>query len=342
MKIVFAKAPLRMALAGGGTDLYPYYTKYGGFVLNATIDQYAYCKIEPAKKWIFKSVDLGTEEIRDFYSLDFMQYAYANTSLKLLINTYQYLTHKLDREPVKVTTYVEAPPGSGLGSSSALVVALVSAIAEYYNIPMGEYDVAETAVHIEREICNLPGGKQDQFAAAFGGFNYIEFLEDGRSIVNPLRLNYKTQNMMELNTVLYYVGKPRKDSRVIETTAKNLSDNEKVINATHKIKEACIEYKRGLLRGDFKRISELMETYWKMKLETNENVASPELIDTYDYALSNGATAAKISGAGGGGHMVLFTEFEKRHQLITALKKRKMGRVVPFKFVKHGVDVWRQ
>ena len=342
MKIVFAKAPLRMALAGGGTDLYPYYTKYGGFVLNATIDQYAYCKIEPAKKWIFKSVDLGTEEIRDFYSLDFMQYAYVNTSLKLLINTYQYLTHKLDREPVKVTTYVEAPPGSGLGSSSALVVALVSAIAEYYNIPMGEYDVAETAVHIEREICNLPGGKQDQFAAAFGGFNYIEFLEDGRSIVNPLRLNYKTQNMMELNTVLYYVGKPRKDSRVIETTAKNLSDNEKVINATHKIKEACIEYKRGLLRGDFKRISELMETYWKMKLETNENVASPELIDTYDYALSNGATAAKISGAGGGGHMVLFTEFEKRHQLITALKKRKMGRVVPFKFVKHGVDVWRQ
>mgnify|MGYP003133798614 CR=1 FL=1 len=342
MKIVFAKAPLRMALAGGGTDLHPYYTKYGGFVLNATIDQYAYCKIEPAKKWIFKSVDLGTEEIRDFYSLDFMQYAYVNTSLKLLINTYQYLTHKLDREPVKVTTYVEAPPGSGLGSSSALVVALVSAIAEYYNIPMGEYDVAETAVHIEREICNLPGGKQDQFAAAFGGFNYIEFLEDGRSIVNPLRLNYKTQNMMELNTVLYYVGKPRKDSRVIETTAKNLSDNEKVINATHKIKEACIEYKRGLLRGDFKRISELMETYWKMKLETNENVASPELIDTYDYALSNGATAAKISGAGGGGHMVLFTEFEKRHQLITALKERKMGRVVPFKFVKHGVDVWRQ
>ena len=342
MKIVFAKAPLRMALAGGGTDLYPYYTKYGGFVLNATIDQYAYCKIEPAKKWIFKSVDLGTEEIRDFYSLDFMQYAYANTSLKLLINTYQYLTHKLDREPVKVTTYVEAPPGSGLGSSSALVVALVSAIAEYYNIPMGEYDVAETAVHIEREICNLPGGKQDQFAAAFGGFNYIEFLEDGRSIVNPLRLNYKTQNMMELNTVLYYVGKPRKDSRVIETTSKNLLDNEKVINATHKIKEACIEYKRGLLRGDFKRISELMETYWKMKLETNENVASLELIDTYDYALSNGATAAKISGAGGGGHMVLFTEFEKRHQLITALKKRKMGRVVPFKFVKHGVDVWRQ
>ena len=129
---------------------------------------------------------------------------------------------------------------------------------------------------------------------------------------------------------------------MIENTAKNLVSNEKVIEATHKIKEACIEYKNALLTGDFERISTLMNTYWKMKLETNEKVASPELIDTYDYALRNGATAAKISGAGGGGHMVLFTEFEKRHELITALKERGMGRVVPFKFVKYGVDVWRQ
>ncbi len=339
MKTVFAKAPLRMALAGGGTDLEPYWKEYGGVVLNATIDQYAYCKVEPHSEWCFKSVDLDIEEYFDELKLG---KDYGDSPLKLLFNTYQYLTAKIERQPVKITTFVEAPPGSGLGSSSALVVALISAIAEYYAIPLGEYDIAEYAVEIERSICDLPGGKQDQFAAAFGGFNFMEFLKDGRAIINPLRLNYKTQNMMELNTVLYYVGKPRKDSRVIETTSKNLLDNEKVINATHKIKEACIEYKRGLLRGDFKRISELMETYWKMKLETNENVASPELIDTYDYALSNGATAAKISGAGGGGHMVLFTEFEKRHQLITALKKRKMGRVVPFKFVKHGVDVWRQ
>ena len=338
MKTVFSKAPLRMALAGGGTDLEPYYTRYGGFVLNATIDQYAYCKVEPSREWCFKSIDLGIEEKHNLWN----NAEYIDSKLKLLINSYQYLTKDVEREPVKITTYVEAPPGSGLGSSSALVVALVSAIGEYYGIPMGEYDIANTAIEVERNICDLPGGKQDQFAAAFGGFNYIECLKDGRTVVNPLRLNYKTQNMMELNTVLYYVGQPRKDSRVIETTAKNLVNNDKVIKATHKIKEACIEYKRSLLTGDFERISELMNTYWKMKLDTNENVASPELIDTYDYALCNGATAAKISGAGGGGHMVLFTEYEKRHQLITALKKRKQGRVVPFKFVKHGVDVWRQ
>ena len=346
-KVVFAKAPLRMALAGGGTDLEPYWKEYGGVVLNATIDQYAYCKIEPYEcckretHWVFKSVDLGISENRDFYSSDFMNYAYSTGPLKLLINTYQYLTNKLEREPVKITTYVEAPPGSGLGSSSALVVALIAAIGEYYKLPLGEYDIAEDAIEIERKICDLPGGKQDQFAAAFGGFNFTEFLTDGRTIVNPLRLNYKTQNMMELSTVLYYVGKPRSDSRVIENTAKGLVDDEVVLNATHKIKEACIEYKRSLLTGDFERISELMNTYWKMKLDTNENVASAELIDTYNYALRNGATAAKISGAGGGGHMVLFTEFERRHELITALKEKE-GRVVPFKFVKHGVDVWRQ
>ena len=345
-KVVFAKAPLRMALAGGGTDLEPYWSKYGGVVLNATIDQYAYCKIEPCvcnheKCWSFKSVDLGMEERHDFYSTPFMQGEYVDSDLQLLVNTYQYLTAKTDRHPVKITTYVEAPPGSGLGSSSALVVALIAAIAEYHKIPLGEYDIAEYAVEIERKICDMPGGKQDQFAAAFGGFNFTEFLQDGRTIVNPLRLNYKTQNMMELSTVLYYVGKPRKDSRVIENTARGLVDDEVVLNATHKIKEACIEYKRSLLTGDMKRISELMETYWRSKLETNPHVASPEILDAYEYALQNGATGAKISGAGGGGHMVLFTEFERRHELITALKEKE-GRVVPFKFVKHGVDVWRQ
>ena len=337
MKTVFSKAPLRMALAGGGTDLEPYYSRYGGFVLNATIDQYAYCKVEPSREWCFKSIDLGIEEKHNLWN----DVEYIDSKLKLLINSYQYLTKDVEREPVKITTYVEAPPGSGLGSSSALVVALIAAIAEYYNVPLGEYDMAEYAIEIERKICDLPGGKQDQFAAAFGGFNFMEFLKDGRTIVNPLRLNQKTQNMMELSTVLYYVGKPRKDSRVIENTAKGLVDSKTVLNATHEIRNACINYKRSLLMGDFDMISELMETYWRMKLETNPHVASPEILDSYDFARKNGATAAKISGAGGGGHMVLFTEFEERHRLISALKNKE-GRVVPFKFVNHGVDVWRQ
>ena len=337
MKTVFSKAPLRMALAGGGTDLEPYYSRYGGFVLNATIDQYAYCKVEPSREWCFKSIDLGIEEKHNLWN----NVDYIDSKLKLLINSYQYLTKDVEREPVKITTYVEAPPGSGLGSSSALVVALIAAIAEYYNVPLGEYDMAEYAIEIERKICDLPGGKQDQFAAAFGGFNFMEFLKDGRTIVNPLRLNQKTQNMMELSTVLYYVGKPRKDSRVIENTAKGLVDSKTVLNATHEIRNACINYKRSLLMGNFNMISELMETYWRMKLETNPHVASPEILDSYDFARKNGATAAKISGAGGGGHMVLFTEFEERHRLISALKNKE-GRVVPFKFVNHGVDVWRQ
>ena len=337
MTTVFAKAPLRLAMAGGGTDLSPYWKQYGGVVLNGTIDQYAYCKIEPSNKWIFKSVDLNSEE-----SFDELDTEFVSSKMKLLINTYQYLTKDIIRTPVKITTYVEAPPGSGLGSSSALVVALISAIAEYCGIPLGEYEVAEYAVDIERNICDLPGGKQDQFAAAFGGFNFIEFLTDGRTIVNPLRLNPKTQNMLELSTVLYYVGIPRKNERVIEITSQSLMNNNRdVLEATHKIKDACIEYKRSLLLGNVDKICESMNTYWKNKIKTNKSVASPELLDTYEYALQNGAKAAKISGAGGGGHMILFTDFEKRHQLITSLKERNIGRVVPFKFVKHGVDVWR-
>ena len=335
---VFAKAPLRLGLAGGGTDISPYWNNHGGVVLSGTIDQYAYCKVEAWEDWCFKSVDLDIEDTQKY-----LDDQYVSGPLQLLINSYQYLLKNHPRKtPVKITTYVEAPPGSGLGSSSALVVALVTAISEYYGIPYDEYQTAAAALRIERDICDLPGGKQDQYSAAFGGFNYIEFLQDGRTIVNPLRLNYKTQNMLEMNTVLYYVGSPRSDVRIIEGTSQNLKKDSKTVDITHKIKDACIEFKRSLLVGDVKKLSDLMNDYWNLKLQTNSKVGSPALIDTYEYAMLNGATAAKISGAGGGGHMVLFTEFENRHKLITALKKRETGRIVPFKFVKHGVDVWRQ
>jgi D-glycero-alpha-D-manno-heptose-7-phosphate kinase len=338
MNTVFAKAPLRLGLAGGGTDLSPYWNEYGGIVLSGTIDQYAYCKVEPWEDWVFKSVDFDKEE-----TYEFLDDKYIDGPLKLLINTYKYLLKGYPRKtPVKITTYVEAPPGSGLGSSSALVVSIVSAVCGYYGIIKNEYEISSAALKIERQICNLPGGKQDQYSASFGGFNYIEFLQDGRTIVNPLRLSYKTQNMLELNTVLYYVGSPRSDERIIENTSKNLLTDRNTVEVTHKIKKSCIEFKRSLLVGDVDRLSKLMNEYWDLKLKTNSKVGSLSLIDTYEYAMKNGATAAKISGAGGGGHMVLFTEFENRHRLITALKKRETGRIVPFKFVKHGVDVWIQ
>lgn len=339
MTSVISKAPLRLGLAGGGTDLEPYCSDYGGVVLSATIDQYAYCKIEADDDWVFKSIDLDLEERFEYLPSDYVN----DHPLKLLINTYLNLVKKsIFKSPVKITTYCETPPGSGLGSSSAVVVSLISAIAEYLNIPMGEYDIAKTAFKVERFICSLPGGKQDQFASAFGGFNYIEFQKDDQTIVNPLRLNCRIQNMLEMNTILYYVGKPRKDAKVIETNINNLKSNDKSIQATHEIKKACQDFKVKLLTGDVVGISKLMNDYWNLKLKTSDKIGSEELMEVYDYSLQNGATAAKISGAGGGGHMILFTEFENRHRLISALNRRDNGRIVPFKFVNHGVDVWRQ
>ena len=247
MNTVIAKAPLRLGLSGGGTDLEPYCSTYGGVVLSATIDQYAYCKVEPNNNWIFKSIDLGIEEKFEFFPDNYDK----NHPLKLLINTYLYLLPKSSiKTAVKITTYCETPPGSGLGSSSAIVVSLIAALAEYLNVPMGDYDIAKTAFEIERNICDLPGGKQDQFAAVFGGFNYIEFLKNGQTIVNPLRLSYKIQNMLEMNTILYYVGKPRKSAKVIETNINNLKSNFKSIQATHDIKKTCEDFKIKLLTGD--------------------------------------------------------------------------------------------
>jgi len=152
MSSVLSKAPLRLGLAGGGTDLEPYCSNHGGVVLSATIDQYAYCKIEPHDDWIFKSIDLDIEERYEFLLSGYV----VDHPLKLLINTYLYLVNRsVFKSPVKITTYCETPPGSGLGSSSAVVVSIIAALSEYLSIPMGEYDIAKTAFDIERNICHL-------------------------------------------------------------------------------------------------------------------------------------------------------------------------------------------
>ena len=255
--LIRSRAPLRLGLAGGGTDVSPYCDEFGGAILNATIDYYAYAALEP--------LDTGPHNagIVEFVSADLGQSAsYPSAAvlpndgrLDLFKAVYNHVVREYNQgKPLslRISTRVDVPAGSGLGSSSTLTVAMLAAYAEWLNLPLGDYELAHTAFVIERVEAGLEGGKQDQYAAAFGGFNFMEFGSNGRVLVNPLRVKEWVVSELEASLLLYFTGKSRTSADIIQEQSRNVRDrNEPALDAMHAIKEEAFRMKECLLRGDF-------------------------------------------------------------------------------------------
>jgi D-glycero-alpha-D-manno-heptose-7-phosphate kinase len=239
-----------------------------------------------------------------------------------------------------MTTYSDAPAGSGLGSSSTMVVAIIKAYVEWLNLPLGEYDIAALAYKVEREDLGLAGGKQDQYAATFGGFNFMEFYANEKVIVNPLRLKRWIRNELEASMVLYYTGVSRESANIIKEQIEHTKrgDN-KNIEGMHELKKQAVLMKEALLKGDFKGFSACLLNSWVAKKNAASSISNSFLDELYQYAINNGADSAKISGAGGGGFMMIFCNPCKRIELIRALKKRD-GLVLTPSFTEIGTQAW--
>ena len=341
--IIRSKAPLRLGLAGGGTDIASYYNAFGGYVLNATVDMYAYCTIEPDNSGNveFTAADLDKNE--KYPAAEKLPHS---SSLPLHTGIYNRIIADFgftgDRKPLsfKMTTYSDAPAGSGLGSSSTMVVAIIKAFVEWLNLPLGEYDIAALAYKIEREDLGLAGGKQDQYAATFGGFNFMEFYENERVIVNPLRLKRWIRNEIEASLVLFYTGVSRESAHIISEQIEHMQKgDDKNIEGMHEMKKQAVFMKEALLKGDFKGFSECLLNGWLAKKNIASSISNPFLDDLYQYALDNGAESAKISGAGGGGFMMIYCNPCKRIALIRALKE-KHGMVLTPSFTETGTQAW--
>jgi len=338
--IIRSKAPLRLGLAGGGTDISTYYKRYGGYVLNATIDMYAYCTIEPTEKGKieFFAADLNQ---REEYIIE--KILPISSSLPLHTGIYNRIVSDHIKKPLsfRMTTYSDAPAGSGLGSSSTMVVAIIKAYEEWLNLPFGEYDIAALACKIEREDIDLAGGKQDQYAATFGGFNFMEFYENERVIVNPLRLKRWIRNELEASLVLYYTGVSRESANIIKEQIQFAKEgNNKNIESMHEMKKQAVFMKEALLKGDFKGFSDCLYQGWLAKKNAASSISNPFLDELYQFTLDNGAESAKISGAGGGGFMMIYCNPCRRISLINALKK-KQGTVLTPSFTEIGTQAWR-
>jgi len=338
--IIRSKAPLRLGLAGGGSDLSPYCDQFGGMILNATINLYAYCTIIERFDNIIRFDAPDINESAEYTSSNELLF---DGTLDLHKGVYNRLVREFNLKPLSfsITTYSDAPPGSGLGSSSTMVVAIIKSFCEWLNLPLGDYEMARMAYEVERIDLNLSGGKQDQYAAAFGGFNFMEFIKDERVIVNPLRVKQWIIDELESNMVLYYTGASRSSATIIDEQIKNTSSgNVTAIDAMHRIRQSSIDMKEAILKGDIQWFARILGQAWFDKKRMATSITNPQIDSIFDVAMNAGAITGKVSGAGGGGFIMFVVDPLNRIDVIRALNKLE-GRVVDFNFTKGGCHSWR-
>ena len=334
-----SRAPLRLGLAGGGTDVSPYSDLFGGAILNTTINLYAHACIEPIAENIIVVQALDRHEEQRF---EWANQLPTDGKLDLLKGVYNRIQkdYGVPLTGFKLSTFVDAPAGSGLGTSSTLVVAVIGAFYEMLRLPLGEYDIAHYAFDIERKDLMLAGGKQDQYAATFGGVNYMEFYEGDKVIVNPLRIKQQYLNELENNLVLYFTSTSRESATIIKEQVKNVnSNNEKSIEAMHQLKEQAKMMKEALLKGRLSEIGEILDFGFQQKRQMAANISNSSIEEVYEGAKKAGATGGKISGAGGGGFMIFYCPGNTRYKVAETLRTFG-GDVRGYQFSQQGLNTW--
>jgi D-glycero-alpha-D-manno-heptose-7-phosphate kinase len=334
-----SKAPLRIGLAGGGTDVSPYCDIYGGAILNATISLYAYASIEPLNTNMVVIEAIDRKEIAS-YALE--PTLPIDGNLDLATGVYNRIVREYGAVPsgFKLTTFVDAPAGSGLGTSSTLMVAILGAFAEWLQLPLGEYDVANLSYQIERIELAMAGGKQDQYAATFGGVNFMEFYDNDKVIVNPLRVKSKYLHELSNNLLLYFTATSRLSSTIIEAQSKNVTDKkQESIEAMHQLKEQARMMKEALLKGKIDDIGAILDYGFRYKKQMAQGISNSRMDEIYETALAAGATGGKISGAGGGGFMMFYCPGNNHYAVKEALGKFG-GEFRSYQFTEQGLFTW--
>jgi len=329
--LIRAKAPLRISFAGGGTDV-----KEGGCVLNATINKYAYGTLRPRKDRQIKveSLDFGIS-----VNYDVEEDLVYDGKLDLVKAAIKKLGGQ-ESAGFDLFLHSDAPPGTGLGSSSAMMVALVGLLKEFKSMPLTDYEIAHLAYVIERKDLGIKGGLQDQYAATFGGFNFIEFLKD-RVIVNPLKISQDVINELEHNLLLCYTGGTRLSARIIEDqVGRYKREEEETLQALRQLKEITVAMKNALLQRRLNEFGELLHHAWENKKKLSSRITNPKIEEMYEEAMKAGALGGKITGAGGGGYLLLYCPFEKRHKVAERLKEMG-GTITDFGFDPYGLQTWR-
>jgi D-glycero-alpha-D-manno-heptose-7-phosphate kinase len=334
-----SRAPLRIGLAGGGTDVAPYCDLFSGAVLNATINLFATVVLIPRedKKVVFRDLNTAAR-----YEFDSRKKLEDHPEISLQIGVYNRIVKDFSGNPLscEVITALDAPTGSGLGTSSTLVIAMIGAFAEWLKLPLGEYEIAHLGVSIEREDLHFVGGRQDQYAATFGGFNFMEFYKKNRIIVNPLRIKQSVLKELEFHLLLFYTQINRESAKIIEVQKANVERQARdAIEATHQLKDLAYKMKEVILKEELHKMGELLTASWNHKKLLARGISNPVIEDIYETAIGAGATGGKISGAGGGGYMFFYCPGNSRFDVIKALEAKGVAQQ-RYMFQSLGLDTW--
>ena len=340
--IVRSKAPLRISFAGGGTDVSPYFEQYGGAVLSTTINKFAYATLSTREDQDLTVSSLDYDIVAKYKCDDCFAYDGELDLVKAVINnvrnTYTW-DNSLNHRGMDIFIHSDAPPGSGLGSSSTMVVALIGIFQRYLNLPLTNYDLAELAYKAERIDLGIKGGLQDQYAATFGGFNYIEF-HPTSVVVNPLRIHPEYLNELEYNLLLCYTGRTRLSAHILDRQIGSVSEKrDTVMEALHESKRIAVEMKNSLLQGRLNYFGALLHEAWLHKKNLDTQITNPEIDNLYEVARKHGAIGGKILGAGGGGYLLFYCDFRKKHIIAQKLEECG-GQVVEFGFDSAGLQTW--
>jgi len=335
-----ARAPLRLGFGGGGSDIPAYSSQFGGCILNATISMYAYASVVPSRSGFIEIhlPDLPYKE--QFSTTEILDFDRSSPSALIRGILSRFFTTYGPLPPMEVTAWSDAPAGSGLGSSSTLVVAICNAIASALGIPLGEYDLAHLAYEIERIDMKMAGGQQDQYAAAFGGVNFMEFHTDGSILVNPLRIKNAVLSELESSLLLYFTGVSRLSANIIQDQISSVSSGTGgSTDAMHRLKEEALSMKRSLLRGEIPAFYTALNQGWEEKKKTSRSISSSQIESIVETAKKSGAQAAKLSGAGGGGFIMFFVAPEMRQSVAKRLLQFG-GQIYPVNFTHLGSETW--
>ena len=336
-----SRAPLRLGLGGGGSDVSPFCEEYGSYIINATIDLYAHAILRETTD---NKITINAVDINEFICIETKPFLAENNKLKLHIGVYNKIIKKYNNNIMfsfNLITYADAPVGSGLGTSSTMVVCLIKVFAEYLNLSLGDYEIAQLAYEIEREDLLLKGGRQDQYAAAFGGFNFIEFGPGkDRAVVNPLRIKKWIKNELESSIILFYTGISRESSIIIDDQIKNTQDiDNKTLGLMLNIKNDAALIKELIVKGKLLTFAEKLRDSWNYKKNLSKKVSNKLLDKIYNDAIESGAISGKLSGAGGGGFFMFYVEPNFRSSVMSTLNNYN-GQIINFHFTDDGAESW--
>ncbi len=330
--MLIARAPMRISFGGGGTDLEAYYARFGGLVISTAINKYFYAVITTDES---DDLQVISADYRSLFRHSPYNDLFWNGDLAL---PKAILHHFGIRRGINLFVASEVPPGTGLGSSSAAAVTMVRAISTLVEQPMTKQQVAELASYIEIGKMGMPIGKQDQYASAFGGFNKITFTSEGVT-VEPVKIAPDVRKTLERRLMLFFTGSSRESTSILKHQRKSTQEqDESVLKALHNIKQVAIDVQSCLERGDLDDFARLLHYSWQEKRRLAPGLSTGFIDECYSLALEHGASAGKITGAGGGGFLLIYCHEPAQEVVTKALEERGLKRM-NFHFDQQGATV---